>query len=441
MNIRLLRERIRRHGLNAGCAVAEQGAAPALNILLTPLLLERLGREQFGIWALALTLISMSQLVSCGASVATTKHVSADLGAGAIDAAIASVRAALTIAMTGGAAAIVLAWLLGPLVARIIFHRMGAPGTLGAVLLTCAIGAAVQEMDAVFAAALRGAQRFDLSARVEGLGRVLVGAGLICLSFLTSNALCLLTGLVALMTVKVVLKALQVRVLFRRSDCCYPSCAMEPLRRVLRFGCPQWFQATGTVLFTAADQVLVGSLLGGAALARYSVCLQIAQYVHMLPGVMMQVIFPRISSFGGAIDAERGNEILRSATRIAVGTALALGLPLIAFARPLLAVWIGRDFAVENASLLGVLVSAHIALSFNVAAYYVLLGAGKVVRSAAITIAAGTAQVLLSATVAPWGLMAVGWSRFCYPCITALLYRAARFEAAEWRGERVGDAG
>ncbi len=67
------------HAKRAMWAVADQGATPLVQLALTPFLLSSLGKHGFGIWVLATTIVSMSQLVSCGASTAATKHVSADL--------------------------------------------------------------------------------------------------------------------------------------------------------------------------------------------------------------------------------------------------------------------------------------------------------------------------------------------------------------------------
>jgi O-antigen/teichoic acid export membrane protein len=182
------------------------------------------------------------------------------------------------------------------------------------------------------------------------------------------------------------------------------------------------------VLFTATDQLLIGSLLGAASLTRYSVCLQIAQYVHMLPSVMMQVIFPRVSALGPALGPRRGNEILRSVTVLAISIALMLGLPVIVFAYPLLRVWIGADFAADNYLLLIVLAVVHIALAVNIGGYFVLLGSGRSARSAGIVLAAGAAQSAFAIVIAPFGILAVACNRFLYALLTSFLYRAARFK-------------
>ena len=422
---------VRRHGRRAAWAVADQGAYPLMLLLLTPVLLAHLGRAGFGLWMLAVTIVSMSPLLSCGSAMAVTKHVSADLAVGAQAEAVAAIRAALLVAATGGLVAALLAWLSAPLVAASLFAQMGAPATTAPVLALCGLAAAVQEIDNVYAAALRGAERFDLCARVELPSRL---AMLLVLGYLASRGSGvqpLLVALIVMMVGKAALKGLQVVTLLNCRACGLPSLARAPLQRLLSFGVWQWLQSAGSVLFAATDQLLIGGLLGAAALTRYSICLQIAQYVHWLPSVTLQIVFPRLSALGQNLDPRRGNDILRATTLAALAAAALLGAPLLLFGRPLLRAWIGADFADENQLLLAVLVLVHIALAGNIGAYFVLLGSGRPATSARIVLAAGAAQSIFAVVAAPFGILAVACNRFVYSCLTAFLYGAARYRVRE----------
>jgi O-antigen/teichoic acid export membrane protein len=418
----------RSHGERAVWALADQGINPLVQLCLTPLLLSKLGKSEFGVWALANAILGMSQLVSCGAGVAATKHVSADLGAGERSQAIAVVRAALTIALFGGVAATVLAWQFAGAIVTQLFSRMGNPEHIAPIIALSVLAASIQELDNVYAGTMRGAERFDLCAKVEVPARICMGLAIALLSVLTAGVHVLVAALTLMLAFKAVLKAAQVAMLLESARCCLPSLSAAPLGRVFRFGGWQWLQLTGSALFTATDQLLIGGLLGAAALARYSVCLQIAQYVHMLPSVLIQVIFPRISALGVRLDPREGNAMLRAATVVSVSIASLVGLPIMALAYPLLTLWVGHDFAASNSLLLAVLVAVHIALSFNVGGYFVLLGSGRSARSAAIVLAAGTVQSVFALAAAPFGILAVACNRFLYALLTSFLYRAARFE-------------
>jgi O-antigen/teichoic acid export membrane protein len=417
---------LRAHSGRGAWAVAEQGINPLVQLTLTPWFLHVLGREDFGVWMFSLTLLGMSQLVSLGAGIAATKHVSADLGAGRRAGAIAAIRGALMVAVCGGALAAVLAAVLSPFLAEHLLGNLGPVRTVAPLLALCGLAAAVQEIDNVFTGAMRGAERFDLCAMVEVPARITTGAALAVLSAAAVGVRNLFVYLIIMLIIKAALKGWQVTRLFGAVSCCWPSAASGPLRRVLSFGSWQWLQSAGTIFFSAADQLLIGGLLGSAALARYSACLLIAQNVHMLPSVMTQVIFPRLSALGPSVDAQRSNEILRTSTIVTVGAALVLAIPLLALAQPLLEIWIGPRFAAENYQLLTVLIVVHLTLAFNVAPYFVLLGSGRSARSAVIVLMAGATQFVCAVLAAPLGLFVVACTRFVYSLITALLYRAAK---------------
>jgi O-antigen/teichoic acid export membrane protein len=420
--------RIRGHAAQAAWAVADQGINPLVHLLITPLLLARLGKEVFGTWALAITIISMSQLVSFGAGTAATKHVSADSGAGKKSQAIDVIRAALSTAILGGTIAALFASVCALPIATFFFTQMGSPAHIAPILAVCGLATAIQEIDNVYVGAMRGAERFDLCARVEVPARITMGAIVAYMSWRGAGVFTLVWILTAMMAFKAGLKSWQVAALFQTSATYLPTMDRTSLARVWRFGVWQWAQSAGTVMFTSTDQLLIGSLLGAGALARYAVCLQIAQYVHMLPSVMMQVIFPRISALGAGLAPNTGNKILLTVTLLAVGIALTLGLPIIFLACPLLKLWVGAEFSASNYHLLIVLVVVHIALAFNIGGYFVLLGTGRSARSSVIVLIAGAAQSIFAMIAAPFGILAVACNRLLYALITASLYFAARFK-------------
>jgi O-antigen/teichoic acid export membrane protein len=313
-------------------------------------------------------------------------------------------------------------------IAAFFFAQMGSPARIAPIIALCGMATAIQEIDNVYVGAMRGAERFDLCAKIEVPARIAMGAVVAYLTWRGASVFALVCALTAMMALKAGLKSWQVAALFRTSATYLPSLARKSLARVWRFGVWQWAQSAGTVMFTATDQLLIGSLLGAGPLARYAVCLQIAQYVHMLPSVMMQVIFPRISALGAGLEPKRGNKILLVVTILAFGIALTLGLPIILLAYPLLKLWVGAEFAASNYHLLMVLVVVHIALAINIGGYFVLLGTGRGARSSVIVLIAGAAQSIFAMVAAPFGILAVACNRLIYALITASLYFAARFK-------------
>jgi len=420
-------EMLRAHAGSAIWSASEQGIGPLVQLLLTAVLLRTLGTADFAVWAIGISLIGLSQLVSAGAGFSALKHVSADLGAGRPELARQAIRSALALALGGGLLATLAAVLLAPAVAAHGFRQLGPLTSVSSMLMLCGAGALFNEIDSVFACAMRGAQRFDRAAHVECSGRVLMAVMILWLALRGAGVVHLFGVWVGLLALKAGIKGLAVMRMFASHELLLPSFSREPMRRILKFGQWQWLQATGTTLFTSVDQLVVGSVLGAAALSRYSVCLQLAQYVHLVPSVLLQILFPRISARGPMIGAVRGNQILDTATVLAAGAAGVLGCGLALAAGPVLSRWAGPEFADSNTGLLRLLIAAHVVLALNIGGYYVLLATGRAARLAAVVLGAGALQLMGVILAAPFGLLAVAGSRFIYSASTAALWKIARY--------------
>lgn len=412
---------LRPHIGRATWSITEQAVGPLLQLALTPFLLRWMGAEEFGLWALVIAITSMGQLASFGAGGATTKHVSADWGAGRRADAVATVRAATTVALAMGLLILALsAWTAVPL-ASVFFDRMGDTAHVGAALFLAVLLLLAQEIDGVFAAAMRGLQRFDLVARVELLGRLASTAAVAILAWHYRTVIPILAGAILLTACKAVARAVMVNRLLHVRNAHWPSVERKHLRRVTDFGKWQWMQSIGSTLFSVADRLLVGWYFGAADLARYSICLQVAQSVHLLPAAAMQVLFPWISANAATSNAPSGTRLMKWS--LASGAfCIVLPLALALISGPLLSVWIGADFAELGTRLLQVLLFAYGVLAFNIPGHYFLLGLGEARFVSLSNLAAGALSIAISITLLPLGLVAFAAGKLGYGPVILLNY-------------------
>lgn len=403
MLISMLIEKLRPHAMKASWSVAEQAVSPLLMIALTPFLLKQLGVDQYGLWMLAMAFIGLGQLASVGAGTAVIKHVSADLKTGKETDAVATIRAALAIVLVAGGGVVLVASITAPLVAKLFFSKMGNVDVVARLIVLGFVLMLVQELDNVFASSLRAAQRFDLSAKVEFVTRIAWGCGVVVLASQYQSATVVLSGVLILSTIKSAFKAHQVNRLFAVDNCHIPLFDRFYIKRVADFGKWQWVQSFGGMLFSVADRVIIGSIFGAADLARYSICMQVAQYTHAIPSGAMQVAFPWLSA-----KIENGDKIRHLTLykyALYAGCLCSL-LPVIALlASPkILQIWLGDSFYAENIHLELLLIFAYGVLAFNVPAHYFLMGLGKIRFLSLTNFLAGTASLLISLILTPFGL-------------------------------------
>ncbi len=409
--------RLRGHASRVSWALSDAVVGPVLLLLLSPFLLRHLGAEGFGLWALAVAVSGIGSLASLGVGIATTKHVSADLGSAAHGAALAVTRAAVAVAGTTGALLVLLGMLASPWLAELAFARMGPRPQVATALVLGVALLVIQEIDAVFAGALRGAQRFDRAAQAELIARPVWAACVAATAWQTQDTTSTLLTSVAVNALKAVVKsALAWGAL--GGLCAFPAFDPAQIRRVVHFGKWVSLQGVGVVLFSVADRMLVGALLGAADLARYSICLQLTQFVHTLQGAALQPIVPWVS--GTRTDAAR----LARLKRLSVtGGAACLVLPVAGalVAPAILALWIDPAFAEANRSLVTWLFASAAVLSFGIPAYYLLVGLGQIWVAGVQAVASGVLGLATALVFSSLGIVAFAAGRMVYAVLALWL--------------------
>lgn len=369
-------------------SLADQIAAPVLQLLLTPYLFSRIGAEHFGLWALSSTFLIATQFVSMGTSAALVREIAQRRGNEKHGSAVSAIQCALAVTICGSALLLVISLLI-PFALAPTFGQERVISA-GLFIFLTALLVVTHEFDNIFSSSLRGLERFDIAAKTELVGRLIWAGGLLLVAISSSSVISLLLVSVALVFVKAIVKAAVLqRVLSTDAKIWSPSLSRREARALMPFGGWQLVQTMSGVLFASIDRWIIGGWLGPAQLAIYSICLQFAQTPHTLLAAALQIIVPMTSR----TVRPGGNSMLpRNAFRgaLAVATvsliaALSLGIG----AGPLLRLWISSEFAYQNTSLVHILVFAFAILAFNVPSFYVLIGLGKVRLTSILNLAAG----------------------------------------------------
>lgn len=393
--------KLRPHLSRTGWSTLDAVAGPLLSIAVSPVLLHSLGSRGFGLWAFAVAIAGFGGLASLGVGVAATKYVAEDLASDCPQGAVETTRAALSVALGGGLLLIALSTVFAPMLAGTAFVRMGAVGEVSAALVLGVGLLALQEIDGVFTGALRGAQRFDLAAQVEISMRIAWICAVIGAAWFTRDAIATLMVSIALGILKAVVKGCAAQSALR-GHCMIPTRSTAPMLRLLRFGKWMWVQNLGGILFTVVDRLIVGAIFGAADLARYSICMQLAQLVHGVQATALQPLFPWVTTRLASPLPVSAATLKRTAV---MGGLACLVAPLILIfvADTVLSLWIGTAFAQENSGICRILIGAYGLLAFNIPVHYLLLGLGAVRFLAAATVAAGTVSLIASLLLSPWG--------------------------------------
>jgi O-antigen/teichoic acid export membrane protein len=422
------RAEVRSGARNAVFSVADQLATPTLMLFAAPFLLARLGLEEFGIWMLVLALTGSLSVFNFGLGDATIKFISERRGARDTDGINRTFHANLMLGVLLGALSAAGIVAAAPLCARVFMSaRADAVATTVCSFRVGGVILALRSVDSILANTLRGFEEYAAAAKVSigvkcgtiASAVALVSHGHGVLSILETNAVWIAAGILAY--------AVRVRRVLPQASF-WPKFDRTIGRKITSFGIFAWLQSLAAMLFTQADKLIVGGLMGAAAAGRYSVCTQLAAMVHMIVASAFGFLFPRFSRQHEAGELEELKHTFRRAMAVNWAFAGALALPLLFGGHRILTLWLGRAFADESSLLLAVLVFGYLWLSINVVPYLALLGLGRVRYNCVVGVLGGCASACASAFLIPrYGLLGAGFGKIVYGAVVTLCY----FEAAK----------
>ncbi len=325
----------------------------ATSIVTVPLYVTIVGNERYGALLLALVLLGYFGQADFGLGRAITQRLSSmqdsqpDERASIVWSAILGA----SIISIVGAAIVYLA-------AGLFFQSFfDADASLKAEVLAStwlfALCVPVIMYTGVACGALTGLERFGVVSVGTTIGNLLSQVlPLVMAEFYSVEFMWLLGASLVGRVIGLVPIMMSMGIVFLRKQPINPS--ITQLRRLFSFG--SWIMVTAIVgpLMVTADRVVIGAVLGAAAVVAYSVPVQIAMRTVMFPTAIVQALFPRMASQ----DAEE-SITLGTSSAVFVGQLYAfVVVGLICLAGPLLNLWLGdeldpRSLLVGQITLIG----------------------------------------------------------------------------------------
>jgi O-antigen/teichoic acid export membrane protein len=320
----------------------------AAALAAVPPLLAALGAARLGILSLFWALVGYFSLFDLGLGRAVTQLVArADDEQGTPG----RVRTALALmAALGVAGGALLAALAGPLTRRLLL----VPGDLAPEAETAfrVLGLAIPAV--TLSSGLRGL----LEARGRFRDSALVRCGTGLATFLLPVALLpLRPSLVSVAAALVAARWLGGIAFLPASLRALPGLCTAPLARnemgaLFRFG--GWITVSNVLgpLLATADRFFVGAAISLSAVAYYAVPAEIVGRATILPASIVGALFP---AFASARDPWEARSLFRRGMGAVLATLSPCALAILFFARPLLAAWVGPEFADHGAPVLRIL--------------------------------------------------------------------------------------
>lgn len=421
---------------NLFTSIIAWGWPMALALIITPILVHRLGKDAYGMRGLIITITGYFALLDLGLNGAGTKYLAEYVAIGNRISVRKLLGTTLSIYLVLGLVGGGLIWLTAPWVILTVFKVPLALQQESILALRVASLGFVLSMLIWWGTAIpTGLQRFDVfnwisigfgtATSLGNLGAVLLGLGLLGVVWAT-----VLANFLAAIAYWFAARRLLPDIAIR------PSFEWAMFKRTTIFGL--WsvlFRLVG-VMVTQLDRILTGIWLGTASVTYLIVPIMIASLVQQMSGKLMQIVFPMASEFSAEKNAEKLRRLVLRSMNFTTVLAIGLGLPLFILAQPLLTFWIGVDLASHATVLLKLMVVVSCLSTLTAAPSSILPGIGY--PQTPFYAAMINSAVLLPAyflLIRPMGIVGVAWANMLTlaPVISFYIIMLAKVTQVSWQ--------
>jgi O-antigen/teichoic acid export membrane protein len=340
----------------------------SMAIVVSPLLIRRLGDEAYGLWAIVFSIAEYYTLFDLGVRSAVVKYVAQHWALGEQEELNRTLNTAFAYLVGMGSALLVVTLVLAPLGPHFFVISPGMRDTFVYVLLITGVGWAVSLLFMCFAASLEAVQRFDVSNRIviiTNTGRVAGVVALLQLGF----------GLKAVVTVAVGARLLQCALLWRAFGRHFPNFRWTltgvnraTFHKLFRFSVHTIPATIGYLLLDQGPGLVIGHVLPARFVGYYSLPRRLIQSVLDLVYRLGLVTNSRAAEL---VAHQQQHEVIRlgiQSNRYSLVVFMPATVFLAVYGDALFRVWLTPQFAAASAPLLPVFLAGALfaeAAQFN----------------------------------------------------------------------------
>lgn len=347
----------------------------AIGAVTIPIIIAELGLEQFGILSLVWVLFGYFSLFDIGIGQAATKLIAERIGTENENEISDTVRSALLMSAVLGGVGTVLIVLIAPfLVTRVfnISHELIQVAKIAFYLI--AAGAPLATLIGTARGALEGKGRYDI---INGI-KIPINSLVFLIPTLAGKIGMNIQDIVALLV------ALQFVTLIAYLFFCGKIFSLWKIRsriqkirmsRLFLFG--KWAAISNSSLAFLAniDRFLISALVSVKAVGFYTAPFDMVTKLFALPESLIP-LFPAFSALGANQSKHAGALYARSAKHLLTVSGVIV-IFIIVYAKDILRIWLGEEFAEMSASVLQFISVAVLAVSLSLLGEYLFNGLGR----------------------------------------------------------------
>jgi len=410
-----------------------------LGVISTPILIRILGLEEYGVWTLASSIVTIAMLADSGLSFSTTFFISQSLFKSDIEelsqtlsiilVVITIISTIISISIFFGATSIFAAF---PKLTESQFVIAGSCVQLGAIVVWARL---IQQ---VLIGIEQAYQNYGVINLVGTFQVLLMNSGMIAISFQGGRSIDLMKWQVLISILFLFLNILFVKYLICGHQLNF-KWNRKRFLEILNYSLSTWVSSLGGVLFGQVDRLIVGAILGVESLGIYSAITTATVQINGLSAMPVQPIVPILSRMNNEFaqnNTDGIRKIIRKAFEVNCIVALGMGSLFLTFDFLILPIFLGNSQTITHINEFRFATIIYSIYSMNAVGYYIGFGTNSVNMCMKVQILSG----IFSLTCIFFGIKYTGLngailgnSGYCLTLfLTFLGFRKFGIKIAEW---------
>lgn len=379
-----------------------------LAFFISPFLVHTLGKDQYGIWALALSVVAYTGFLDVGMKQSLARYIPKFYGVGDYENLNEVVNSSNLVYAVTGTLTILVTLCIG----LFLMGAFNIPDHLVSVASAVFIIVGLHQAGLFFfmaPSALGPFHRFDLANGIEVI-RTLVGAaltvlllklgyGLLALAFLTLGQT-VVSGAVRTLIRRRIVPEVKFRLAYIKKS---------RIKEMLSYGWISFLIVVATMTIFNSDNIIIGIFESSAAVTFYSIAGTIISYLRVIAGSIGVPLTPVVSHLDSAEGAAKIGPLYASMVSKLYYVFTAICISILVFGDSFVYLWMGPEFGSTVKVLFILIIPASIYLP-QVLANSVLLGIGRHKPLMYVLAIEATGNIVLSLILVQiWGIYGVAW--------------------------------
>jgi O-antigen/teichoic acid export membrane protein len=399
---------------NSGANVIRILAVSLIALVLPPLLVRTLPRETYGTWILILQLSAYVNFFDFGVQTAVGRFVARTDELQDVEYRNRIVTTSLMILVGGSLLSLLMiagiAWQFPHLFQDLPKALLGDARS---TLLLVGVSAAIGLPASVFGGVFIGLQRSEVPVIILVISRF-IGAVLIGVVVYSHGSIVLMGAVTALTNlVPQIFTYIACRRFVKDLSLSLRYLSKKAAKDILEYCYSLMIWSLAMLMISGVDTTIVG-YFDFKAVGYYGVAVTLTNFVIQIQSAIFSALIPAAAVLDAKAAQEKVGRLLLDSTRYGIFVLLCTGLPLIVFAKPILTLWVGSEYALQSTLLLQTLVVANIIRLSGLPFSNLLLGTGQQRLVILSPIAEGITNLVISLiATAHFGAIGAAFGTFC----------------------------